>query len=217
MSNIPKQKGPGADETGTSPAKPTRNEIRTSGTYEREHPPPRGAPSGSTALTVPCPSIEDLIEEHEEYVATIIASKHMRDEGEEIAQEVFVEVFKLLRGKSLPGNVKGLIGTITLRRIADHQRARVRERARESEVDADDLMPQSQPDLDDLVDAKRASEAVFAEMPEDEVAMLRTYDFDGPRPEGPLTSTVRAQLTRIRAKFTAILDRIYQSPREGDR
>jgi len=52
----------------------------------------------------------------------------------------------------------------------------------------------------------------------DEVKVIRDFGFDFVHQEEVLSSTVRSRIRRIRAKFAAILNRLYPStPEGGDR
>ena len=208
-------KGRGADETSTPPAKPPPEDMRTSGTYDREHPPPGPSPSNTNAPEVRRPSIDDIIDEHEDYVWSIIARNGMQADAGEIEADVFYAVETMLQNGDTLAETRSVLATITHRRIHDRQRDLVRERARASDVDADTL-PDSQPDLDAVIDAKRAAEAVFAEMKPAEATLVRDFDFVGVRRDENLSSTLRSRLTRARQSFAVLVDRLYGDKKGGD-
>jgi len=64
----------------------------------------------------------------------------------------------MFRANRPPADLRAMIATITLRRIRDGQRVRARERERTASNDVD-RAPDSQPDLDEIIDQKRAAEA----------------------------------------------------------
>jgi RNA polymerase sigma factor (sigma-70 family) len=173
--------------------------------------PAGGAPSAR-------PSLKDIYTRYQGVVRRRLKRRNIEPAvAEEIHQEVFLTLAKLIQENRLTDNPLATLRTITGHLICNHLRTRERRPAFADDVELDAL-PASQPDVEQWAsraERKRIVEAILAELPGNAAALIQTIDlgvltyediawfFDVP------ISTVRTQHFRAREKFRDLLKRHY--------
>jgi RNA polymerase sigma-70 factor (ECF subfamily) len=140
-----------------------------------------------------------------------------RAEAEEIHQEVFLAVDKVIHKNGLPDNMAGMLTVITKNLICNHLRQRERRPEFAAGVELDE-MPASQPDVEQRVnraERKWLVEVILSKLPREAAMLIRWIDLGELTQEDvagilerPL-KTVKTQHLRARARFRDLVERLY--------
>lgn len=217
--------GEPADPEGRAPgARPSERLARGSGAWapvRRPLPRPRSAPAvapiqGPDRLGT---SIEEIYALYQQFVWSKLRRPDVEPGvAEEIHQEVFLTMDKLIHKNGLPDSVASMLATITGNLICNHLRRGGRSPQFADGVEVDEL-PASQPDVEQRVrraERKRLVEVILAKLPRDAAMLIRWIDL------GELTQeevagilerplkTVKTQHLRARARFRDLVERLYE-------
>jgi RNA polymerase sigma factor (sigma-70 family) len=166
-----------------------------------------------------CTSLEDVYRLYQQFVWSKLRRPDVEPAvAEEIHQEVFLTMDKLIHKNGLPDNVASMLATITRHLICNYLRQRVRRPRFAYGVEVDE-MPASQPDVELRVgraERKRLVEVLLAKLPRDAAMLIRWIDLGELTQEevagilGRPLKTVKTQHLRARARFRELVERLYE-------